>query len=158
MNFPIKFRQHSVLEVNGEIFEKVEGFVSDGDTTLRYGPLHSQRFLGLCDSEVPSRPCNSFGSIPSFSTRGCPTGYTKIGILRGVSNYPLFGRQRYPGSAEWEYYTEDNTRHMNKLHIPKSSFPTQLELKTGDTVSVLGLGECKVELYPCEGFRYNPLC
>ena len=135
MSFPVKFTQYSVLEVGGERYESVQGFVSDGNQTYRYShPQNSFPPLenALCSFNVP--------------TRGFPCPYSKLGILKGVSNYPLFGRQRFPGSQEWEYYTEDNSRHMNKIPIPRKGY--KFELYNHDTVHVPGVGSCEVELYP----------
>jgi len=140
MSFPIKFTQYSVLEVNGQKYEKMQGFISNGQKTIHYSsPQNTLPNSGLLTNSVC--PLN----IP---TRGFPGPYQKLGILKGASNYPLFGRQQYPGSAKWQYYTEDNSRHMNQIPIPQGEY--KFELYDNDIVRIPALGACRVEMYPRE--------
>lgn len=65
----------------------------------------------------------------------------------------LFGRQTYPGSSEYEYYTMISTGNtMTKIPIKQ-----QRELFNDDSVYIKELkSDYKVNLYPNEALKYNP--
>lgn len=88
----------------------------------------------------------------NYPTRGFPSAYEKIGILYNQSGerYPLFGRQKYPGSTQYEYYFQDDTRNQNKIELEYEK-----ELYDDDTItSNLLTGDFKVELYDKATLRY----
>lgn len=101
--------------------------------------------------EPVSRP-HIFRKPINYPTRGYPSAYEKIGIMynEGGDRYPLFGRQKYPGSTQYEYYFMDDTRNHNKVELEYEK-----ELFDGDTLtSNLLVGDYKVELYDKATLRY----
>lgn len=106
----------------------------------------------------------------NIPTRGYNTNYKQIGILHSKNKkngnnhkiLPLFGRQKYPGSTKWQYYT--NTDGFNTLPIPiifkgkkcMEEFGCE-ELSEGDTVRVPAYGQAfRVTLYGNEAPTYIP--
>jgi len=57
----------------------------------------------------------------NIRTRGYPTEYQQIGILTNRNNLkdikPLYGRQTYQGSNQWNYYTSTDTDLALKIPI-----------------------------------------
>ena len=106
--------------------------------------------------------------LDPFPTRGYPDNYHLLGTLIADNdnidnNYnklsqdnkiiSLFGRQKYPGSSEYEYYTMISTGNvMTKIPIEQ-----QRELFNDDNVFIKELNsDYKVSLYPNEALKYNP--
>lgn len=107
--------------------------------------------------------------LDPFPTRGYPDNYHLLGTLIADkqidedNNYnklaqdnkiiSLFGRQKYPGSSEYEYYTMISTGNvMTKIPIEQ-----QRELFNDDNIFIKELnGDYKVSLYPNEALKYNP--
>jgi hypothetical protein len=93
----------------------------------------------------------------NIPTRGYPDNFQLLGILsRGVEEkfYHLYGRRKFPGSNEWEYYTGTD-HHKNKIPIDRTK-----EIYDGDTIKIPLMnpakGEFKVKLYDYDKPRYNP--
>lgn len=95
-------------------------------------------------------------------TRGLPDNYTMLGTLTRIDEgsdsdriLPLFGRQTYPGSSQWEYYTTTTNLGV-QLKIP---FETRKqELFTDDIIKLQQFksAEYKVSLYKLDSPVYNP--
>lgn len=69
---------------------------------------------------------------------------------------PLYGREVYQGSDNWEYYVQDGSRNQIKIPIetPKKN---NNELYDDDTLQINSLeGDYTVSLYPRETLRYIP--
>lgn len=96
----------------------------------------------------------------NYPTLGYPDNYRWMGLL--IDEHAtdeknkvlrLFGRQKYPRSNEYQYYTMINMGHDQiKVHIPKKR-----ELYDHDTVTVDELGKTfEVKLNKDDDMRYVP--
>ena len=92
-------------------------------------------------------------------TRGPEMNYQQQGILykEGNDGSPnhlgLYGRQKYPGSSQWEYMVGDKS--LDSIKIPLGE--QKNELMDQDEIAVKGFGDgYKVELYPNEELKYIP--
>ena len=104
-------------------------------------------------------------SIPiNIPTRGESEPYQQIGFLvdkRNQSNLmPLFGRQTYPGSSNWNYYTNSIENIKQSLIINNQNCMDNKgcnEVYTGDNIKLQGTkGKYKVEKYNYSQPRYIP--
>lgn len=97
-------------------------------------------------------------------TLGYPDNYTQMGTLvklgnpdRNVENrlLRLFGRQEYPGSRRYEYYTAVNSG-LDQIKVPLYTRGKQ-ELYDGDKVHVKEIDEdYRVELFRYDEPKYYP--
>ena len=94
-------------------------------------------------------------------TRGPEMNYQQQGLLykeaddesSGPKHLMLYGRQKYPGSSQWEYMTKDKS--LDDIKIPLND--QKNELMDDDTIDVKGFGSgYKVDLYPNQELRYLP--
>lgn len=82
--------------------------------------------------------------------------YQMLGYIDGASGqYPIFGRQKYPGrSDKMEYYSMNDTRGRIKIPFKTKNYN---ELYDGDSVIIPELGgDFKFKKYEIENVRYNP--
>jgi len=96
-------------------------------------------------------------------TRGYPDNFTQVGVLvkKGDPNenknnkiIRLFGRQEYPGSYKYEYYTMINSGH-DQIKIPVHT--RRKELYDGDTVKIKELNDkYEVQLHKFDAPKYYP--
>lgn len=108
--------------------------------------------------------------LEPFPTRGYPDNYHLMGTLTAINEeneegynkleqdnkiISLFGRQKYPGSSEYEYYTMLSTGNMmTKIPISKDY---KRELFNDDEIEIKEIGKkYKVNMYPNEEMKYNP--
>ena len=100
----------------------------------------------------------------NIRTRGYPTEYQQIGILNNRENLkdikPLYGRQTYQGSNQWNYYTSTDTDLALKIPITiKGRKCTDEqgchELYEKDHVEING-NKYDIEKYSNDEFRYIP--
>ena len=100
----------------------------------------------------------------NIRTRGYPTEYQQIGILTNRNNLkdikPLYGRQTYQGSNQWNYYTSTDTDLALKIPITiKGRKCTDeqgcQELYEKDHVEING-NKYDIEKYSNDEFRYIP--
>lgn len=110
---------------------------------------------------------SSTNPLQPYPTRGYPDNYHLLGTLISIDNNKnynqleqdnqiinLFGRQKYPGSSEYEYYTMLSTGNNNTKIPLKDQIR---ELFTDDEVFIKELNKTyKVNLYPNEELKYNP--
>lgn len=109
---------------------------------------------------------SSNNPLQPYPTRGYPDNYHLLGTLISIDNknynkleqdnqiINLFGRQKYPGSSEYEYYTMISTGNINTKIPLKDQIR---ELFTDDEVFIKELNKTyKVNLYPNEELKYNP--
>jgi hypothetical protein len=123
--------------------------------------------------EIPSLVIRGLIDVP---TRGYPDNYTQLGILSREHEKDdndssgenrrfsydkdnrilrLFGRQEYPGSNRYEYYTMINSC-PDQIKIPLHT-ERKWELYNDDTVHIPELNEnYKVKLYKYGAPRYYP--
>lgn len=82
--------------------------------------------------------------------------YKQLGFVHqeNSENLPLYGRAKYHGSDQYEYYIQDGTRNQIKIPIERKK---NNELYDDDTVQITSLeGDYIVSLYPREKIRYIP--
>ena len=97
----------------------------------------------------------------NIPTRGIPDNYHLVGLLfrnNTETAFKLFGRQKFPGSSQWEYYVQ-GTMSNNDVKIPLT-IRGDREIEEGQVVIVPGTdnskGGFKVKLYNYNIPRYNP--
>ena len=105
---------------------------------------------------VPGIPIN-------IRTRGGPGEYQQLGIIyNGSTRLPLYGRQTYRGSNQWNYYTSTDSNQSIKLPINKNNNKCTdergcQEINNDDSVNVSTYTEdFKAEIYSNDGPRYIP--
>lgn len=107
----------------------------------------------------PDREVRNIINIP---TRGVPDNYQSVGVLvrrEDEKILQLFGRQKYMGSNQWEYYVTGMDRYgfPNKMPIKVKG---DKELFDKDKIELDWLdkskGEFEVNLYNFDVPRYNP--
>jgi len=115
-------------------------------------------------TEIPQETGEHGGLVVSspeinVHTRGPEMNYQQQGILykEGADGSPnhlgLYGRQKYPGSSQWEYMVSDKS--LDNIKIPLGE--QKNELMDDDEIAVKGFGDgYKVELYPNEELKYLP--
>jgi hypothetical protein len=98
----------------------------------------------------------------NIPTRGYPDNYHMYGlVLRDNTEtaYKLFGRQKFPGSNQYEYFVQ-SVMHNNDVKIP-IKINGDKEIEDGQNIMVPGtnknIGEFKVKLYEYDAPRYIPL-
>jgi hypothetical protein len=128
-----------------------------------YAPLRNYDYRTINDPLVPPLKRDDY-NIPVFPipTRGFPGGYKKMGTLIDTDadnqdKYKflfLIGRQKYPGSTQYDYFVIDNntdsTLKFELHHVHK-------ELFTDDEIEIIELNKTyKVHIDRSLGFDYNP--
>ena len=103
-----------------------------------------------------------FHNMVNIPTQGYPDNYRLLGLLIKVSNnsnenkiLQLFGRETYPSSSRYEYYTSISA-DVDRIKIPIYS-KNNKELYDDDIISINELGDnYKVQLHKIDHYRYNP--
>ena len=97
-------------------------------------------------------------------TRGSPPTYQQVGLLQGSDDTenvkPLYGRQTYPGSNQWIYFTSTDSHLATKIPLEISSNDCTdergcKELHKNEKVNVLDK-EYNVNIYGTVAPRYIP--
>jgi len=108
-------------------------------------------------------PPDYFRNMIDLSTRGYPDNFTQCGILVNKNNdnknpnniLRLFGRQEFPNSNRYEYYTMINSG-LDQIKIPIHN-RTKKELYDGDTIKIKELDSFyNVKLFKFDQPRYYP--
>lgn len=103
-----------------------------------------------------------------YPSRGLAQPYQQFGILLSTENrntgeqtiLPLIGRQTYPGSSRYHYYTSTNGYHPMKLPVSHRNRTCNdmtgcEEIYSGNIVSVPGYDyDFKADIYPSPDFNY----
>jgi hypothetical protein len=103
----------------------------------------------------------------NIRTRGSPQDYQQIGILTNVSDSndvrPLYGRQTYRGSNNWNYYSSLDSNLSTKIPIFKASDKCTdergcQEINEGDNVTIGNVSSVQYTFtkYSNDSFRYIP--
>lgn len=107
-------------------------------------------------------PYNYVKTQLNIPTRGFPDNYQLLGVLlrdNTETAYNLFGRQKFPGSNQYEYYVQGNMQY-NSVKLPLQ-VQGERELDDGQIVQVPGTdpskGDFKVKLYSLDTPRYIPI-
>jgi len=140
-----------------------------------YADIERHSFLNNRDNEVvknifvaPERrqpehsyPYDYVKNQLNIPTRGYPDNYHMYGlVLRDNTEtaYKLFGRQKFPGSNQYEYFVQ-SVMHNNDVKIPVK-INGDKEIEDGMHIMIPGtnknIGEFKVKLYDYDAPRYNP--
>jgi hypothetical protein len=107
-------------------------------------------------------PDREVKNIINLPTRGLPDNYHSVGVLVRKNDekvLQLFGRQKYPGSNQWEYYVTGMDRYgfPNKMPVKVRG---DKELSDKDKIELDWLdkskGDFDVNLYDFDVPRYNP--
>lgn len=100
-----------------------------------------------------------FNIITNIPTRGIPDNYHQFGIAfreNTETGFNVFGRQKYPGSNQYEYYVI-GTMGFNQVKIPLK-IKGDKELEDGQMIDIPGNnGLFKFKLFDYDIPRYNPL-
>ena len=113
------------------------------------------------DDFQPPEQINRHVRSINIPTRGFPEDYQLKGLLlrdNTETAYNLFGRQKFPGSSQYEYYIIAN---MDRNHV---KIPLKIngdkEIEDGQTINVPGTnqnnGSFTVKLYDYDVPRYIP--
>lgn len=98
-------------------------------------------------------------------TRGEPPEYQQVGILTDTDNpeniKPLYGRQTYRGSGQWNYFTSLDSHLATKIPVELDNNDCTdergcKEIYKNDTLTVNGDNEYRVNIYQTYAPRYIP--
>ena len=98
-------------------------------------------------------------------TRGEPPPYQQVGILTDTDNpeniKPLYGRQTYRGSNQWNYFTSLDSHLATKIPIDIDNHDCMdergcKEIYKNDTLYINGENEYKANIYQTYAPRYIP--
>ena len=141
-------QKKDIIKVNNIIKDKKE--VSNFDEPRRF---YDSKFTSRKKMEI---------NVP---TRGEPSDYQQVGILRGDGNEnikPLYGRQTYRGSNQWNYFTSLDSHLATKIpvYIDGSDCTDERgcrEINKGDSVDMGDTGNIyKASVYGTIAPRYIP--
>ena len=121
------------------------------------------------DRYMPRRYVNPpVRGVPiNIRTRGSPTEYQQMGILTNTSNpddvRPLYGRQTYQGSNQWNYYSSLDSNLSTKIPIFKATNKCTdergcQEINDGDNVTIGNISATQYTFtkYSNDDYRYIP--
>ena len=118
------------------------------------------------DRYMPRRYVEPRPSITPINirTRGSPSEYQQVGILTNDSDVrPLYGRQTYRGSNQWNYYSSLDSNLSTKIPIFKATDKCTderecTEINDGDSVTIGNVDSTTYTFtrYSNDSFRYIP--
>ena len=141
-------QKNDIIQVNNIIKDKNE--VSNIDEPRRF---YDSKFISRKKMEI---------NVP---TRGEPPEYQQVGILKGEGNEnikPLYGRQTYRGSNQWNYFTSLDSHLATKIpvYIDGSDCTDERgckEINKGDNINMEETGNIyKASIYGTIAPRYIP--
>jgi hypothetical protein len=104
-------------------------------------------------------PVKAIKNLMNISTRGYPDNFQNLGMLVRKNDekiLKLFGRQKFPGSNQWEYYVL-NTETYDKVPL---EIPGNKELSNNDVIGLPWLDQSKgkfdIKMFDYDAPRYNP--
>ena len=107
----------------------------------------------------PNRGLRKIMNVP---TRGYPDDYHNVGMLSRKNDekiLKLFGRPKFPGSNQWEYYVIGNDPNGLNSKIPLKVQGNK-ELSNNETIAIPWLdqskGKFELKLFDYDTPRYNP--
>jgi hypothetical protein len=146
----------NVSEINVDDIER-KLYLNQRDANVLYNEFAPPE-RRVADIQYPYRYVKNQLNIP---TRGYPDNYQLMGILlrdNTETSYNLFGRQKFPGSNQYDYYVQGKMGY-NDVKIPINSIGDR-EIEDGITIKIPGTdykkGNFKVKLYNLDAPRYIP--
>ena len=135
----------------------------NNDVIIINNNIPTQKENKYDNSDTNSGPGRKyFSKRINLRTRGEPDNYQTVGILKkeGTDDVvPLIGRQTYPGSNHWNYFTMTDSHLKTEIPIKKEKDCTGIhgcsEIQTNDTIDLLN-NNYEVEMYPYNELRYIP--
>jgi len=105
---------------------------------------------------------NTIKRYINIPTRGYPDNYQLVGLLSRQADekfLQLYGRQKYPGASQWEYYVRGRDLSGLETKIP-ISVHNDKEIYDNDEIDVplldSGKGKFKAQIYEIDTLKYNP--
>jgi hypothetical protein len=164
---PIRQEQVSIEQNSMEQEQPQTDVIRNYDYRKVYDPLENP-VRRVDRSQLPPYYVRQVIDIPS---RGYPDNFTQVGILVKKDNFKkdkkdnnrnednkilrLFGRQEYPGSSFYEYYTALNSG-LDSIKIPIKNRRNN-ELYTGDEVYIKEINQkYEVSLHKYDAPKYYP--
>lgn len=105
---------------------------------------------------------NTIKRYINIPTRGYPDNYQLVGLLSRQTDekfLQLYGRQKYPGASQWEYYVRGRDLSGLETKIPISVHNNK-EIYDNDEIDVPLLdsskGKFKAQIYKIDTLKYNP--
>ena len=85
-------------------------------------PIYNDFYEERLNNRLSPPSINHYPVLPlNIRTRGMPTEYQQIGILTNKNNSedikPLYGRQTYRGSRQWNYYSSTDSNLSIKIPV-----------------------------------------
>ena len=168
-SFPDQYYEPITVELNPRLEIDDNGFYHLPLDMGSWQTLH--RFSGIVyesDRYMPRTYVEPKRAVPiNIRTRGSPQDYQQMGILTNVSDSndvrPLYGRQTYRGSNQWNYYSSLDSNLSTKIPIFKSTDKCTdergcTEINDGDSVTIGNQDATTYNFtkYSNDSFRYIP--
>ena len=143
-------KNEEIVKINDELIEQ--------DRRVIYDPIKEPV------RRLPRHIFNkdSIKKYINIPTRGYPDNYQLVGLLSRQSDekfLQLYGRQKYPGASQWEYYVRGRDLSGLETKIP-ISVHNDNEIYENDEVDVPLLdsskGKFKASIYKIDTLKYNP--
>lgn len=83
--------------------------------------INNYEYIYTIKNNNPERLINYSERLINYPTRGFPTNYELYGIVirnKTETVFNLYGRQKYPGSSQYEYYIEGKGNNNTNFKIP----------------------------------------
>lgn len=151
-----KIHSQYILSDNNTLYKS---FLQKRDTDVLYNEFKPPE-RRVPEHQYPTKLVKTQINIP---TRGYPDEYQLLGnVFRDNTEtaYNLFGRQKYPGSNQYEYYVTGSDTNGSHLKIP-IQIKAGKEVYDNDIINIPGTnkdkGEFKVKLYNIDTPRYIPI-
>jgi len=145
---------------NNKLNEKLLEIVrhENNEKSLEKININNYKYIYSIPKEEYNKPPERLINYP---TRGFPSNYELYGIVirnNTETIYNLYGRQKYPGSSQYEYYIEGKGNNNTNVKIPLN-IRGDKELEDETYIEIPGLdrqGLYQVKLYKMELPRYIP--
>lgn len=157
-----KKNQENILRTFSTTLDTLETkkrkYIDERDSRTLYDPLAPPE-RRLPEHAYPDSVVKTVINIP---TRGFPDTYSQVGVLIRDSTqniYKLIGRQKYPGSDQYEYYVEGADSNTFNIKIP-IKVKGDREIMEGDTITIPGTdvekGPFVAKIFDYDVPRYIP--
>lgn len=115
------------------------------------------------EKDYPYRPRIGKKMPMNIATRGSPRDYESVGFLKATednSMQKLFGRETYPGSNNWNYFSMSDDYHQIAIPINLEDKDCTKEngckeIYDNETLNINGK-DTKATIYEIDPYRYSP--